>query len=141
MGQEKSRKEAEVLLDTRNLETGMESKLLQQLEEWLAAYDHIFLVPEEDTYVSGILRAGAGKTRERKILLLSTDPITVGDGFTNRQIAEENQMQLLRLYHMYEFSDRFSVLSEENAYGGLFHLVTTGQLSMEEAAQALFGYR
>lgn len=141
MEQKKSRTEVAVRPDT-----GIPgAKLLRQLEEWLAVYDHIFLVPdkmvEEDISVSGILRAGAGKTGDRKFLLLSASLITESVGFTYRQLMEEEQEQFLRLYHMYEFSDRFSVISWENAYGGLFHLVETGLLSMDEAAQALFAYR
>ncbi len=145
MEQEKSRTETEICFGTENQRTGTWSELLQHLEEWLASYDHIFLVPdkalEEDACVSGVLHAGVGRTGERKILLLSTAPITVSDGFTYRQITEKNQEKLLRLYHMYEFSDRFSVIYRESTYGGLFHLVKTGLLSIEEAAQALFAYR
>ncbi len=141
MEQKKSRTEVAVRPDTGT----PGAKLLRQLEEWLAVYDHIFLVPdktvEEDISVSGILRAGAGKTGDRKFLLLSASLITESVGFTYRQLMEEEQEQFLRLYYMYEFSDRFSVISRESAYGGLFHLVETGLLSMDEAAQALFAYR
>lgn len=124
---------------------GADRELLTHLEEWLASYDRVFLVPGEngtpEDFASAIFHAAAGKTGGRRILVLSAAPVTVGEGFTYRQIEEEDQSQLLRLYHMYEFADNFSVIAKTNAYGSMSHLVETGLLSTEEAAEVLFVYR
>lgn len=128
----------------RNPEAGIGQALLLQLENWLDAYDRIFLIPGEDgkieAFASGLLHAGAGKAGEHKVLVLSAAPIEACAGFTYKQIAGKEQEQLLQLYHMYEFSDRFSVISAESTYGSLFNLVEAGLLAMEEAAEALFVY-
>lgn len=126
-------------------EGGFSTELLAKLEEWLAVYDHVYLIlgrePERDIYISGILRAGERITKGQRILLLSEDTMMAGGSFSYVQLTEEEQKQFLLLYHMYEFSDRFSVLAKESAYGGLYHLMETGLLSMEEAAEALFVLR
>ena len=123
---------------------GIEREYLQDLEEWLASYDRVFVVPEENgtagSLVSSILRAGVGKTGGRKVLVLSAVPIETSPEFTYKQITAQEQKQLSQLYRMYEFSDHFSVIAEESAYGSLFNLVENGLLNMEEAAEALFTY-
>lgn len=130
--------------ERRKQEAGDETELLKKLETWLVSYDRVFLVPGENgtagDFASAILHAAAGKTGERRILVLSAVPVTVGAGFTYRQIRAEEQEQLIQLYYMYEFADNFSVIAKTNAYGGLSHLVDTGKLSMGEAAEALFMY-
>lgn len=123
----------------------IDTKLISRLETWLISYDHVFLVTCEgegtETFVSDILRAGVGKAAGRRILLLSAAPVTADIGFVCRQIGREEEKLLLQLYRMYEFADNFSVIEKTNAYGGLFHLVETGVLSVEEAAEALFACR
>lgn len=123
---------------------GSDIELLSKLEAWLASYDHVFLIPSKNgtvgTAIRDLLRAGADKTKGRSLLLLSAAPVTASADFTYRQLGRQEEEQLLQLYHMYEFSDHFSVIGETEAYGGLFHLVETGVLSMEEAAEALFAY-
>lgn len=52
--------------------------------------------------------------------------------------TEEERQYLLKLYFLYEFSDRFQVISDDTPYGNIFNLVKTGLLTAEEAAQALF---
>lgn len=56
-----------------------------------------------------------------------------------RQITEENVQFLLLLYHMYEFSDRFRLISRRERCGNLFQLADTGILDMEEVWEALLG--
>ena len=129
----------------RDKENGIGRELLLRLEEWLTVYDYVFLIPDGNgaagTFVSAILPAAAGKTGGRRILLLSVVPVNSDAGFTCRQIHREEAEQLLELYLMYEFSDKFSLIATESAYGSLINLVETGVLPMEEAAQALFIYR
>lgn len=128
----------------RNPEAGIGQELLLLLENWLVFYDRIFLIPGEDgkvgAFASGILHAGAGKVEEGRVLILSAALTEAVTGFTYKQITEEEQEQLLQLYRMYEFSDRFSIISRESTYGSLFNLVEAGLLDMEEAAEALFVY-
>lgn len=130
--------------EERNWKAEPTQELLLQLETWLDVYDRVFLISEEiktaGNLTSGILQAGAGMTEGRSVLILSTAPLEIVTGFTYKQITMEEQEQLLQLYHMYEFSDRFSVILTESTYGSLFNLVEAGLLDMEEAAEALFVY-
>lgn len=131
--------------ETKKQEAEDRTEMLKKLETWIASYDRVFLIPGDNgtagDFASAILRAAAGKTGGRRILVLSAAPVTVGEGFTYKQICEEEQNQLLQLYYMYEFADNFSVIDKTNVYGGLFHLVETSLLSVEEASEALFAFR
>lgn len=53
------------------------------------------------------------------------------------EIADDKAKSLFDFYHIYEFSDRFQIISREERYGSLFQLVDTGLLTLDEMAKAL----
>lgn len=119
-------------------------KLLCQLESDLKKYDKIFLVLEERKLLDDILRllcdSGAMEGKKQKILVLASLKRQTGKDtlVMYRQISEDESKQLCRLYSMYEFSDRFQILSGETMlYGSLFQLVDMGLLSLRESVSAL----
>lgn len=121
----------------------IEKKLLCQLEADIEAFDKIFLIVGRQKLVDGFLEllcdSQAVKTGEKKILVLaSSKRWTKEAAFTYRQIIEYESEQLCRLYSIYEFSDRFQIISESTLlYGSLFQLVNTGLLSPGESVSAL----
>ncbi len=106
------------------------------LKKWLKDYDKIFLVdPGEKSWnlLSEMLRCVNCGDRHGRVLFLSTQ-----DGLKGVQrISAEEYQSLWKLYHMYECSDRFKVLTDSRMYGSLLNYVDTGLLTMEEAAEAL----
>lgn len=45
---------------------------------------------------------------------------------------------MIELYYLYEFSDRFIVLSESEQYGSVWNYVKGGLITFEDAMDALF---
>ena len=45
--------------------------------------------------------------------------------------------KLLKLYHTYEFSDRFQVITENSCYGGLDNYVKTGDFKRQRRQEKL----
>lgn len=53
-------------------------------------------------------------------------------------ITDEEIFDLLKLYKMYEFSNRFYVVSDSEQYGNVFNYIRNGIITEEEMADALF---
>lgn len=121
-----------------------DGEILCQLESDIETFDRIFLILEKQKLVDDVLRllcdTEAAKEKKQEILVLSSQK-----GWTEedtsvvyRQITEYESKQLCRLYSMYEFSDRFQIISGKTTlYGNLFQLVDTGLLSLRESVSAL----
>jgi hypothetical protein len=61
-----------------------------------------------------------------------------GKHYSCRKLSCQNIEQLKELYFMYEFSDRFQLLSQEESFGGILNFVDMGILTKEEVICALF---
>lgn len=76
--------------------------------------------------------------------------VYVSDDFAWKELALEKiktmdnteivlDLEALELYRMYEFSDRFIVLEENDKFGSIWNYVRNGMISAEEALECLFG--
>lgn len=75
-----------------------------------------------------------------KVLLLSTNSWQSEAeqwGLEQKVITEEEVEEICSLYYLYEFSNRFRIVSRENNYGSVFNLVDSGLLTYEEAFEAI----
>ena len=114
---------------------------LRRLAAALAHYDRIYFIPGTDpaerVLAAGLARRAAGGRAESSILILS--PLAPPDsaGRVWRQISEQDSDALYRLYHLYEFSDRFQILTRDQRFGGLLNLMDTGVLLSDELLAAL----
>lgn len=54
-----------------------------------------------------------------------------------RLLAREQMDRILRLYHLYEFSDKITVLSEDIQFANMINYVKVGLLTPEEMVEAL----
>lgn len=121
--------------------------VIKQLKRDLKEYEKVYLVtgvfPGGGDLVGAVLRFAeegvtASETGDR-ILVLSS----VGTGEASlptvsfRKITAEEEKDLILLYHTYEFSDRFRLITDTDAYGSLWNYVRTGVLTQEEAFRAL----
>ena len=114
---------------------GDRETLFAVLQSDLEKYDRVILI--HDRQRSGLCpdfcSSRAVKMSPYKILVLSVEERAAEGDLSYRQITEEEADRLYKLYHMYEFSDRFRVLSRETSHGSLFDYVELGILDMEEA--------
>lgn len=127
-------------------------KKIENLEAQIEKYDKVFLLDGDRDFQKKLCflftNSQAIKSLEKKVLVLYTEEISdekaVSESQTLEQfwidlfqIKESEYRDLLRLYYMYEFSDRFQVLSISSQYGSLFNYVDTEILDMEEVFQVL----
>ena len=116
-----------------------EQRLIDELQDMLKTYDKIFLVKcADEEYIFSKLRdSKVIKSEKEKIWILSTSNPKEFPGVYYRKISDDDSEFYYRLYHMYEFSDRFQVLSNEVCFGNLFNFVNLGLLSFDEMFRAL----
>lgn len=122
---------------------GQEAVMLKTLESDIEKYDRIFLIREDEPLKEKLLEAflasQAARETKWKVLVLADgeNKYAMGGGVEYRQITKEYARRLLSLYHMYEFSDRFRLISTVEACGNLFHFAEAGLLDAEEVWEAL----
>ena len=68
---------------------------------------------------------------EREILSDSSRNIIV------KKLDEKQMNELMEVYHMYEFTDKIHIVSENLQYPSMLNYVTTGMLTEEELYKAL----
>lgn len=122
------------------------NEAIHRLEKDLEEFDRIILMDvqpgnrqdAELFYTSETLQASG-----QRILILSGAEDRQRDEMTGRQTTvtwrytgESELSELLKIYRMYEFSNRVSVFSQDDGFGGLHNFVQTGVLTAEEAITA-----
>lgn len=107
--------------------------ILAEIEKDLERFGRILLITDmcEEAFPAGM--------DAKNILVLSTGTIPSESSLqiTYRQITIEQQAELLKVYHMYEFSDRFRVISRDSRFGSIWNYVDAGILTEQEALEAL----
>lgn len=118
-----------------------DEKILKKLEVYLMKYNKIFLISENGNVLNEIkeIFCHAGNVRDEKILLLTLQKININLNplVVCEQITETEMEHIMKLYFMYEFSDRVQVFSKRSIYGKLFSLKETGLISSEEIREAV----
>ena len=118
-----------------------EKELLEILENSLGEYDRIILVINDrasgNDLLSRLLGSEAIKKSVKKIMIMSCENREEEGNYTYFQISRQEEKWLNELYRMYEFSDRFQILSYGGNYGNIFNYVETGLMTMEEVFEAV----
>ncbi|MBR0091198.1 MAG: hypothetical protein IJP92_05835 [Lachnospiraceae bacterium] len=121
--------------------------MIKQLEYDLKEYEKVYLVTSEFSgggdladHVLHVAEEGvtASETGGRILVLFSVG--TEGNSSPTvsfRKITAEEEKDLILLYYTYEFSDRFRLITDTDAYGTLWNYVQTGVLTREEALYAM----
>lgn len=113
-------------------------KIISDLENDLQYYDRILFFDTTELLSAFCQSEAACETSRKLLVLFSGQILPQLKNITFRQISEEEAGLLKKLYFMYQFSDKFLVVSKESTnYASLFHFVDTGVLSTEEAFEAL----
>ena len=116
-------------------------ELLEELKKDLEYYDRIVLIPALDIEYHDLFAQLDGmegvRNSTKKLLILSTENLAEGNHYSCRRISCQEMTQLKELYLMYEFSDRFQLLTQERCLGGILNFVEAGILTKEEALRAI----
>lgn len=114
---------------------------LKRLEADLQEYEQIILVMNEKELLEELLEiineVNIRRQIKKKILILSAEQQQFRTNseysiLIYRKITKTEAQMLDNLYHLYEFSNRFHVFSQENSYGKLHNLIDTGLLQKKE---------
>lgn len=93
------------------------SKVVDRLQDMLQRYDVVVYVDDGFQWKELSL----SKVKDRPEICVVTDS------------------DYLKLYRMYEFSDKFIVLSESEQYGSIWNYVRLGMISAEDALEQVLG--
>lgn len=113
----------------------------EKIEEALGEYDLILLVTDgagaAENLTDLLCRSEALRKAEKKILILTEADVLPTDTYrcTFVKIGRKERTALERLYGMYEFSNRFRILSCDRRWGSILNYVKTGIMTLEEAFQ------
>lgn len=124
------------------MENQDEKKILQKLMSNIQKYNKIFLILDNKQLkdklpiIYSLLDKTENKNQPILVLSVLKNPVYFHSLITYRQITEKEAEYLCYLYHMYEFSNRFFLISKETQYGELFNFVDTGLINPEEAWEA-----
>lgn len=122
------------------------STMRSELERDIADFSKIILVHgqrAEEGLGDALDGYEAVRKTDRKVLILSGGKkrwncCKEGRGSIIWRCLTDREMQdILKLYYLYEFSDRVVLFSQESIFGGLLNYVDTGILTMDELVRAL----
>ena len=110
--------------------------VVNKLEEIIQEYDKVILLSEPYFLLDMFNGFNVGK----KILLMSKENIGVDiKGVDYIKVSCEEEKEIVNLYHTYEFSDSFKVISDSpHSFGGVLNLYRNGILTDEDVAKILF---
>ena len=105
-------------------------KTIRRLEGYIRQYDMVILWKLPLTS----LDVGEKFVVEKKVLFLSEETRKFDiPNVTFLELSKEEALEMINLYHTYEFSNRFKVISDSNnSFGGVFNLRHAGFLNDEE---------
>lgn len=108
------------------------------LEKKLDQYEDVFLFRRNTGYFEAAF-AGSKILREseKTIWVYSGNAVFYPENVSCGRISLKEEMELLTLYHIYEFSNRFHVVACGEICGTLFNYMEQGLLSEAEVIKAL----
>lgn len=115
-------------------------ELIKDLQNKILYYDKILFIFDEIQEIAGSFNKCQRKL-SKKFLLLSKNTVNNDLADTNCTQIEEKDSKILRhLYHTYEFSNKFTMLSADSNFGTIWNYVKTGILTSEEALSAVLNW-
>jgi hypothetical protein len=108
--------------------------IISKLDEVLKAKTVILFDCEKRDYLDLLVREVNSRNLANVEVWHGFDGISDNDKVKKK--SYEQICEILKLYRLYEFSDRLFVISEDPQYGNLFNYVENGVLSPEELVEA-----
>lgn len=127
----------------KDMQSDITKKIIESIKNDLKKFDIILVfVGSKDNVTKWINCFHKSKKIEntlKRILILSDTDIPHIDScvFEHRKINEDEREGIERLYAMYDFSEHFFVISDNQQYGGLINYVKIGAMTAEEIFQVL----
>ena len=117
------------------------NKIKDDLTKSLEDYEKIFFAANLSQEKIDLLKKFCDsivlKDNAEKVMIFTTADIYCDRNIMIYKISEKEANWIQEIYFMYEFSDKFQVLFNEGNFGGIFNYVNTGELSLEDAFEAL----
>ncbi len=116
---------------------------LKNLEIYLNQYDQLFLLDllkNSTDFESGLSEylQNHGSDIKKRILILSDHALKLNSDIVDQKlIPAEDLNTYLTLWRTYEFSDRFTVITDDSHFGNMFNYVENGIVSMDDLFSAL----
>ena len=108
-------------------------QMKEELKEILNTNKKVILIASD---FSKIEEALAILDMHKDIKVLSVDD-RCGQHENVQVITRDEEREILDLYYMYEFSDKFLALENSSQYGSVFDYVEEGIISFDEAIRSL----
>ncbi|MBQ6415044.1 MAG: hypothetical protein IJJ65_02220 [Butyrivibrio sp.] len=115
-------------------ELSYDCDIISKLEEVLGAKTVILFDCGKRDYLDLLIREVNSRNLANVEVWHDFDGISESDKIKKK--SYEQICEILKLYRLYDFSDRLFVISEDSQYGNLFNYVKNGVLSSEELVEA-----
>ncbi len=115
-------------------ELSYDRDITSELEEELKAKTIILFDCGKRDYLDLLIREVNSRNLANVEVWHDFDGISDSDKIKKK--SSEQICEILKLYRLYDFSDRLFVISENPQYGNLFNYVKNGVLSSEELVEA-----
>ncbi len=118
--------------------------IIKDIDKCIKKFDMILMLIDGDGGAENLTRnfccSAPMKETSKKVLILSASDgfhPNDADHYEYWKLTAEEQESVLELYEMYDFSDRFYVLSNDLQHGVLLNYVKTGIMTQEDVFQVL----
>ncbi len=116
----------------------MEKEFTKNMQSIIRAYEKVLFLPYASSEIVSMFRDYSKGCLKNKILLLMKEEADCGlNDIYCMYLNRHEYIDLKNLYHTYEFSNKFSISSEDSNFGKIWNYVKTGLLTPEEALAAL----
>ena len=118
-----------------------ENKILTKLEKYIQLYDKIFLIELGTEYdkhfLNDFIKFANSNANDKKWVCLISEELEENYDCCVK-ITRQELEYIKKIYFMYEFSNRFYFISENDKFGCLWNYVCNGILTKTEAFSAFF---
>ncbi len=115
-------------------ELSYDCDIISNLEEVLSAKTIILFDCGKRDYLDLLVKEINGRNLTNVEVWHGLDGISDNDKIKKKSVNQISE--ILKLYRLYDFSDRLFVISETSQYGNLFNYEENGVLSPEELVEA-----
>lgn len=113
-------------------------KIISELEKDIKQYKQVLLyLLDEGEMLKKLAESDSYKRYGASLKIYSVCTSEI-EKIENLQVVSNQEAEdILKYYHMYEFSDRFKIIENHVQYGGLLNYVKNGMITEEEFMEAI----
>ncbi|MCX4351283.1 MAG: hypothetical protein OSJ60_06560 [Lachnospiraceae bacterium] len=114
---------------------------IKKWEKYLEEYSSIIIFDDRNEDISkyklAFLESKLEACVQRQILIMGLKDDVFASKKEYQVITEQEYNLILRLYRMYEFTDKLRVIAPSPQFGSMFNYLSTGIITQEEYFEAL----